>query len=151
MLLCLFNATLLQPAGWNTNTHSHTHTHKINSESRLYTIQVCMFCTAAVALLNHFNYTHTHTHTDTHTSYVSVLSAAQHCIQVFGSYAFESHTIILLSLQLQGGGSLFSERKINNSLSRCFSQLAPAPALLQHLLPSPLATASNTVRRAGEG
>lgn len=76
---------------------------------------------------------------------VCLLSPPQWRIQVRSSSASESRPITSLSLQLQEG--LFSSKK-TPSFSGSFSQLAGPPALLQHLLPSPLARASSTVQQA---
>lgn len=76
-----------------------------------------------------------HTPLQTCTFYVSecvcFLSPGPHCIKVRCSSATESHTIILLSLQLQG----VSFSKKTPWLSCSFSQQTPPPVLLQHLLP----------------
>lgn len=77
---------------------------------------------------------------------VCLLSPPQWRIQVRSSSASESRPITSLSLQLQEG--LFSSKPPRPSLSGSFSQLAAPPALLQHLLPSPLACASSTVQQA---
>lgn len=126
MLLFLFNGT-------------HTHTIFVHIP-RLYVPHFCCRTTQPLQ-------THTHI-SKTCCFYVSecasylLLNTASRYRLLFlrGTH---HHSVITAAT-----GGLLSEKP---SLSRCFSQLAPPPALLQHPFPSPLHSAICTVQRAREG